>query len=476
MRTICVIGTGYVGLVTGVCLADMGNQVQCIDIDPRKIAALQKGQAPIYEPGLQDLLERNLRAGRISFTEQYPVGLANAEFVFIAVNTPEARDHGADMTNVRAAARAIAEHLDHDAIIVNKSTMPVGSGDLVQSIIASHLARPSVHFSVVSNPEFLAQGAAVRDFQRPDRIVLGSADREAAGRVAELYLPLRAPIMLTDLYTAEMIKYASNAFLAAKISFINEIARICERLGADVKEVAAGMSYDHRIGSYHLEAGVGFGGSCFGKDVQALAHMATQAGLHPQLLYSILEINQDQRRMLVDHLITLLGAVRGKTVAVLGLAFKPNTDDLRDAPAIDIIQSLRAQGAEIRACDPVANERTRALLGEDQITYWQTAYEAIDGADAVMIITHWNEFRGLDLDRVRGLLRRPIVIDGRNCYNPLDMAKAGLIYRGVGRGQTAALESSLPTPLAAISHASGVATMDLAPRESADIAQPVMGE
>ncbi len=434
MSTIAMIGVGYVGLVTGACLADMGNTVTCIDIDEQKITSLSQGEIPIYEPGLNDIYKRNVAAGRLRFTLEYAVGMQDAEFIFIAVNTPSGED-GADMRFVHSAALSIAEHLDHDAIIVNKSTMPVGSGDLVSEIIAHHLARPEVHFSVVANPEFLSQGVAVANFQKPDRIVLGSADAHAAQRVAELYMPLRAPIMLTDLYTAEMIKYASNAFLATKISFINEIARVCERLGADIKEVAAGMGYDHRIGRFHLDAGVGFGGSCFGKDVTALAHMAEAAGLHPQLLQAVLDINYDQRAMIVDKVHTLLGSLRGKTIAVLGLAFKPNTDDMRDAPAITIIRNLIAQGAHVRAYDPVAHATARAVLGDVHIHYCADAYDAAQDADALIIVTHWNEFKAIDLARLRSLMRQPIVVDGRNVYAPAAMRDAGFTYRGIGRGQ-----------------------------------------
>ena len=298
MSVICVIGTGYVGLVTGTCLADMGNTVTCIDIVKEKIDRLNHGILPIYEPGLEEMVERNVRAERLHFTTNYQQGLENSEFIFIAVNTPTGNNQGgADMRYVESAARSIAEHLDHYAIIINKSTVPVGSGDVVSRVTRTNLQRPDVNFSVVSNPEFLREGAALQDFQHPDRVVLGSSEPEAAHKVAQLYLPLRAPIVITDLYTAEMIKYASNAFLATKISFINEIAQICERLGADVKEVSAGMGYDKRIGHAFLDAGLGYGGSCFPKDVRALAHMADEAGLHPQLLHAVMEINHDQRRL-----------------------------------------------------------------------------------------------------------------------------------------------------------------------------------
>ncbi|HET8845378.1 MAG TPA: UDP-glucose/GDP-mannose dehydrogenase family protein, partial [Ktedonobacteraceae bacterium] len=355
MATICVIGTGYVGLVTGTCFSDMGNRVTCVDIIPEKVERLRQGILPIYEPGLQEMVERNVRANRLHFTTNYSEGLADAEFIFIAVNTPTGVNQGgADMSYVERAAQSIAEELDHYAIIINKSTVPVGSGDVVTRIVSKHLKRPDVTFSVVSNPEFLAEGSAVVDFQNPDRVVLGSTDPEAANKVATLYLPLRAPIVITDLYTAEMIKYASNAFLATKISFINEIAQICERLGADVKEVAAGMGHDRRIGKHFLNAGLGYGGSCFPKDVRALAYMADEAGLHPQLLHAVMEINHDQRRVVLNKLTSILGSLRGCTIGVLGLAFKPNTDDMREAPAVDIIRWVISQGATVQVYDPVA--------------------------------------------------------------------------------------------------------------------------
>ncbi len=409
MSVICVIGTGYVGLVTGTCLADMGNQVTCVDIVPEKIERLKQGVLPIYEPGLKELVERNVGADRLRFTTSYAEGLDNCEFIFIAVNTPP--DHtqgGADMRYVESAARSIAESLDHYAIIINKSTVPVGSGDFVSRVVRNNLKRPDVRFSVVSNPEFLAEGSAVRDFQNPDRIVLGSSEPEAAQKVAHLYLPLRAPIVVTDLYTAEMVKYASNAFLATKISFINEIAQICERLGADVKEVAVGMGYDRRIGSGMLGAGLGYGGSCFPKDVRALAHMADEAGLHPQMLHAVMEINHDQRRLVVAKLTNILGSLRGCTIGLLGLAFKANTDDMREAPSVDIIRWVTAQGAVVRVYDPVA--------------------------DALVIVTDWNEFKSLNMQQIHDAMRRPVLIDGRNIYEPAEINHLGFIYRGIGRG------------------------------------------
>jgi UDPglucose 6-dehydrogenase len=418
----------------------MGNRVTCVDIVPEKVERLKQGILPIYEPGLKEMVERNVHAGRLHFTTSYAEGLANAEFIFIAVNTPTgANQGGADMSYVERAAQSIAEGLDHYAVIINKSTVPVGSGDVVTRIVSKHLKRPDVRFSVVSNPEFLAEGSAMADFQNPDRVVLGSSDPEAANKVATLYLPLRAPIVITDLYTAEMIKYASNAFLATKISFINEIAQICERLGADVKEVAAGMGHDKRIGSHHLNAGLGYGGSCFPKDVRALAHMADEAGLHPQLLHAVMDINHDQRRVVMNKLTSILGALRGCTIGVLGLAFKANTDDMREAPAVDIIRWVVSQGATVQVYDPVASETGRAELERagvrmEAVTFCEDAYAVACGADALVVATEWNEFKSLDMVQIRESMKRPIVIDGRNIYEPSLMHSLGFIYRGMGRG------------------------------------------
>ncbi len=440
MSIISVIGTGYVGLVTGTCLADMGNQVTCLDIVVEKIERLKQGILPIYEPGLEELVERNVNAGRLRFTTSYSEALDNSEFIFIAVNTPTgANQGGADMRYVESAARSIAHELDHYTIIINKSTVPVGSGDVVSRVIYNNLKRPDVGFSVVSNPEFLREGSAVQDFQHPDRVVLGSSEEEAASTVARLYLPLRAPIVITDLYTAEMIKYASNAFLATKISFINEIAQICERLGADVKEVAVGMGYDKRIGRAFLDAGLGYGGSCFPKDVRALAYMADEAGLHPQLLHAVMDINHDQRRVVVNKLTNILGSLRNCTIGVLGLAFKPNTDDMREAPSIDIIRWVTAQGAIVQVYDPVATETGRDALKRagvhmEAVTFCETPYEVAQNADALVIVTEWNEFKSLNMRQIRSSMHRPILIDGRNLYESAEMERQGFIYRGMGRG------------------------------------------
>lgn len=438
MRNISVIGVGYVGLVTGACFADLGNRVVALDIDKERIEGLKRGVMPIYEPGLEELVARNARSGRLIFTTSYAEALDEAEFVFVAVGTPEGVDGEADLKHVRAVAEAVARQMRQPLIVVNKSTVPVGTGDWVADIIRSNQASP-IPFSVVSCPEFLREGSAIGDFMSPARTVLGSLEREAADRVAQLHLPLRAPIVITDLRTAEMIKYASNAFLATKISFINEIANICEALGADVKEVATGMGYDPRIGRHFLDAGLGYGGSCFPKDVKALAHMAADKGRHPQLLQAVMDINADSRRQIVTKLSEMLGSLNGKAVGLLGLTFKPNTDDLREAPALEIASWLLAEGAVVKAYDPVGMPHARQLMPEIQMA--QDPYGAAEQADALVICTEWNEFKNLDLSRVRQSMRQPIVVDGRNIYEPKLMRQLGFQYRGVGRGNNAQGES-----------------------------------
>lgn len=430
MKKICVVGTGYVGLVTGVLFADLGNDITCIEIDQRKLTVLRSGKSPIYEPGLEELLKRNLDAGRLRFTDDYNQGVPDADFVFITVGTPMNHDGSADLKYVEAAARSIGKALRKPAVIIDKSTVPVGTGDWVTDLIKSEAGDKP--FAVVSNPEFLREGSAVSDFQRPDRIVLGSLDRAAADQVAELHTPLNAPILITDLRTAEMIKYASNAFLATKISFINEIASVCEQLGADVKEVARGMGADKRIGPLFLDAGIGYGGSCFPKDVLALHHMAASAGLHPQLLQAVMDINRDAKRAFVKKVEELVGDVSGKTIGVLGLAFKPNTDDMREAASVDVIQELQARGAHIRAYDPVAMEVAESMMPD--VLYCATAYDVAKHADALLLVTEWNEFKQLDFDKLKRLMKQPILLDGRNVYEPQVMAERGFTYRGVGRG------------------------------------------
>ncbi|MBN1888845.1 MAG: UDP-glucose/GDP-mannose dehydrogenase family protein [Thermoflexales bacterium] len=432
MKNITVVGVGYVGLVTGTCFADLGNRVRCLDINSERIANLNRGILPIYEPGLEEVVGRNVRAGRLTFTTSYAEAIQDAEFAFIAVGTPAGVDGEADLQYVRAAAESIADVMDHSLIVVNKSTVPVGTGDWVADIIRARQKTP-VSFSVVSCPEFLREGSAISDFLNPDRIVLGSLEREAAERVAQLHLPLRTTIMITDLRTAEMIKYASNAFLATKISFINEIANICEALGADVKEVAAGMGYDKRIGRAFLDAGLGWGGSCFPKDVKALAHMAHEKGRHPQLIHAVMDINADRRRDVIAKLKSVLGSLADKKIALLGLAFKANTDDMRDAPSIEIASMLLVEGAQVVGYDPVAMDVARRVL-PPKVQLAKDAYDCAAGADAVIIVTDWNEFKQLDLPKLKGALKTPVMIDGRNIYEATAMRQVGFVYRGLGRG------------------------------------------
>jgi len=430
MKQICVVGVGYVGLVTGACFADLGNRVIALDINEQRIQGLKKGLMPIYEPGLEELVNRNVKAGRLSFTTSYAEGLKGTEFAFIAVGTPSAVNGEADLQYVTAAARSIAENMTAPLVIINKSTVPIGTGDWVADIVTQHQPKP-VDFAVVSCPEFLREGSAIGDFISPHRTVIGSLHREAAEKVAQLHLPLRAPILITDLRAAEMIKYASNAFLATKISFINEVADICEALGADVKEVAAGMGYDKRIGSAMLDAGLGWGGSCFPKDVKALAFMAEEQGLDPRILHAVMEVNYDRRKEVVKHVETLLGGLKDKTVGLLGLAFKPNTDDMREAPSIDIVAGFIQAGATVRAFDPVAMEVARGLL--PAVEMYDDPYEMAKGCDALVVVTEWNEFKQLDLERVKGLLKQPVIFDGRNIYDPVKMKALGFTYRGLGR-------------------------------------------
>ena len=431
MKQICVVGVGYVGLVTAACFADLGNRVIALDINEERINGLNNGIMPIYEPGLKEIVERNVRTHRLTFTTSYAEGLQGTEFAFIAVGTPSGVDGEADLRYVEASAVSVAQSMTVPIIIVNKSTVPVGTGDWVADIIRRHQPQP-IPFSVVSCPEFLREGAAISDFMQPHRTILGSLDRDAAEKVAQLHLPLRAPIMITDLRTAEMIKYASNAFLATKISFINEIANICEALGADVKEVAAGMGYDSRIGRQMLDAGLGYGGSCFPKDVKALAYMAAEKGRHPQLLRAVMDINDDRRRMAIFHLQEMIGEFRGKVIGLLGLSFKPNTDDMRDAPAVTLAQKLQAYGATVRAYDPVAMDIARIFLPNVEMA--RDPYALAEGCDALMVITEWNEFKQLDLNRIYRSMRHPVIFDGRNIYDAKEMDSLGFCYRGVGRG------------------------------------------
>ena len=429
MSRVAIVGAGYVGLTTAACLSDLGNEVILVDIDQGKIEQLRSHRLPFYEPGLQEVVERNTRAGRLSFTTDFTEGIQGADYAFLAVSTPEGEGGEADVSAVEKAAAAIAQAMDGPLVIVNKSTVPIGTGDMVSEIVASHNDKHRA--DVASNPEFLREGSALQDFMNPDRVVIGAHDRVVAEKVAKLYEPLDAPVLITDIYTAEMIKYASNAFLATRISFINEIARIAERVNADVKVVAEGMGLDRRIGPHFLDAGIGFGGSCFPKDVKALAAIAEKYDYHPELLTAVMEINRDQRTLVVEKLKECLGDISDRVIGLLGLAFKPNTDDMREAPSVEIAKALLAHGATVRACDPAAVDKARLILPE--VDYLRDAYAVANGADGLIVVTEWNEFRNLDLARIKNSMRRPVLIDGRNIYDPFRMRELGFTYRGIGR-------------------------------------------
>lgn len=430
---ICMIGTGYVGLVTGTCFAEFGNDVVCVDMDQTKIARLQAGEIPIYEPGLDTLVAQNAKAGRLSFTTDLKHAVENALVIFIAVGTPQAEDGSADMRHVENVAKDIARYMNGYKVIVNKSTVPVGAGKLIKKIIQENQPAP-IHFSVVSNPEFLREGSAIEDFMRPNRVVIGAEDSEAMAIMKDLYSPLyliETPIVMTNLASAELTKYAANAFLATKISFINEVANVCERVGADVHDVAKGMGLDNRIGAKFLHPGPGYGGSCFPKDTRALLTIAQQHDYRFQIVEAAVAVNEQQRRVMIQKIKHITGGVKGKTIAFLGLSFKPNTDDMREAPAADIIQALLQEGAQIRAYDPVAMPEARKIL--PNIAYGKDTYDIMEGADALVFITEWNQFRSLDLDKIKGLLKTPLVIDLRNIYEPSKMIDKGFKYYSVGR-------------------------------------------
>ncbi len=418
------------GLTTAACLADLGNDVMVVDVNREKIAQLKAHRIPFYEPGLSELVERNAKAGRLRFTTDYEDAVPGAEYAIIAVSTPEGEGGEADLSFVESAANSIADSMDGPLVVVNKSTVPPLTGDMVSRVLRNRNSRHPA--AVVSNPEFLREGSAIQDFMHPDRVVIGSHDADAAQKVARLYAPLEAPILITpNIYTAEMVKYASNAFLAARISFINEIALICERVDADAKLVAEGMGLDKRIGPSFLEAGIGYGGSCFPKDVKALAALAERFDYHPELLHAVMAINRDQRMLVIDKLRECLEELPGQVIGLLGLAFKPNTDDLREAPSIDIAKVLLAAGAHVRGYDPAAMERARMLLPD--VEYTADAYELAAGADALVVVTEWNEFRHLDMGKIKETMRKPVVVDGRNIYDPSMMRGLGFTYRGIGR-------------------------------------------
>src|SRR6187551_3303105 len=432
---VAMIGTGYVGLVSGACFADFGHEVVCVDKDKEKIAALTRGEVPIYEPGLNDVVAINARAGRLKFTTELSGAVAEADAVFIAVGTPSRRGDGfADLSFVYDAAREIARALDGFTVVITKSTVPVGTGDEVERIVRE--TRPDADCAVVSNPEFLREGAAIRDFKLPDRIVIGTADTRAREFMSELYRPLylnRSPILFTGRRTAELIKYAANAFLATKITFINEIADLAEKVGADVQEVARGIGLDNRIGSKFLHAGPGFGGSCFPKDTRALVKIALDHDVHLRIVEAVLAVNDNRKRAMARKVSNAAGGnLRGKTIAVLGLTFKPDTDDMREAPSLPLITGLLDMGAKVRAYDPVGLEQARRELPD--IEYCDDPYECVKGADALVVVTEWVQYRTLDLERLKRELAHPVVVDLRNIYRPEDMVALGFIYESVGRG------------------------------------------
>ncbi|MEH2497189.1 UDPglucose 6-dehydrogenase [Bradyrhizobium sp. AZCC 1678] len=433
---IAMIGTGYVGLVSGACFADFGHQVTCVDKDAGKIEALRRGEIPIFEPGLDALVASNVKARRLDFTTDLTAPVAEADAVFIAVGTPSRRGDGhADLSHVHAAAREIAAALTGFTVVVTKSTVPVGTGDEVERLISE--ANPSADVVVASNPEFLREGAAIRDFKFPDRIVVGTSDERGRKVLGDIYRPLslnQAPVMFTARRTAELIKYAANAFLATKITFINEIADLSEKVGADVQEVARGIGLDNRIGSKFLHAGPGFGGSCFPKDTRALVKIAQDHDVQLRIVEAVLGVNDIRKRAMARKVLNVVGGLRGKTVAVLGLTFKPDTDDMREAPSIPLVIGLLDMGAKVRAHDPVGMEQARKELPD--IEYCKDPYACVRGADALVIITEWAQFRALDLKRLKREMAQPVIVDLRNIYRPDDMAALGFLYESIGRRRT----------------------------------------
>ncbi len=427
---VCVIGTGYVGLVTGTTFADLGNEVICVDKDTAKIEMLTSGKMPIYEPGLEEMVKRNTEEGRLVFTSDLPAGVKGAKVVFIAVGTPPDETGATDLSFVEDAAKEIAGALEEYTIIVNKSTVPVGTGELVRHVIENN-QRHNVPFDVVSNPEFLKEGSAVQDSMNPERIVIGAPSQSVAMALLELYAPLEANMLITDVASAEMIKYASNAFLATKISFINTIANICEKVGADITQVSKGMGYDRRIGRDFLMAGLGYGGSCFPKDTLSLRHKARELGEDVSILDAVININDMRVPRFLDRIEKRMGDLTDKQIGILGLAFKPNTDDMREAKSIEFIRFLVDKGAKIKAYDPIAAENCKKIFPD--IQYVRNAYEAADGSDMLLIVTEWNEFKLLDFEKLRTLLKMPVIFDGRNIW-PVDKPKRfGFEYHSIGR-------------------------------------------
>lgn len=431
---ICVIGTGYVGLVTGTCFAEFGLHVTCVDNDREKIALLSRGISPIYEPGLEEMIKKNLREGRLVFTTEIDKAVENSLVIFIAVGTPPKKDGSVDMTYIDEVAKSIGENLNGYKVIATKSTVPVGTGERIRKVIQQSSKGKKINFDVVSNPEFLREGSAIEDFMRPNRVVVGANSDQAIAIMKDLYSPLyliETPFVITNVETAEMIKYASNAFLATKISFINEIANICERVGADVNVVAKGMGLDQRIGPKFLHAGPGYGGSCFPKDTLAVVKIAEKHGYRFEIVRAVMKVNERQKEIMVAKIKKAVGILKGKTLGVLGLSFKPNTDDMREAPSITIIQSLQREGAKVKAYDPQAMEAAKKIF--KNIEYGRDVYEVAKGSDALIIITEWNQFRNLDLKRLKNIMKSPIFLDLRNIYDPAKMKEMGFKYYGVGR-------------------------------------------
>jgi len=430
---IAVIGTGYVGLVTGACFAEFGVDVTCVDVDTTKIEKLNSGIIPIYEPGLDQIVEKNVKAGRLHFTTEIASAVADARVVFLAVGTPPKDDGSPDMSYYQQAAKDVAQAMNGYKVLVTKSTVPIGTGKWLREFVTANMKTPT-DFGVASNPEFLREGAAIDDFMRPDRVVIGSNEDEAIEVMKELYRPLyliETPIVITSLEAAELIKYAANAFLATKITFINEVANLCDAIGCDVHDVARGMGMDNRIGRKFLHPGPGYGGSCFPKDTRALTTVADQFGVETRIVDAVIEANDRQRDAMIPKIENLVGSLAGKKIGILGLSFKPETDDMRESPAIEIIHTLIDRGATVRAFDPVAMDEAKHFL--NGIEYASDEYDAIDGADALVIITEWNQFRALDMEKVKRLLKTPKIADLRNIYEPSDMRELGFEYIGVGR-------------------------------------------
>ncbi len=429
---ISIIGSGYVGLVTGACFAELGNKVICADNDLKKISRLKKGIIPIYEPGLEELIKINLKKKRLKFTSNINEAVRATDIIFLAVGTPSLENGEADLTGIENVAKSIAVNMNGYKLVVEKSTVPVETGKWVKHTIETYIKK-KIKFDVASNPEFLKEGQAINDFMHPDRVVIGVESKKAAGLLLELYRPLNAPIVVTDIKSAELIKHASNSFLATKISFINVISRICDKVGADVVEVALGMGLDKRIGKSFLNAGIGYGGSCFPKDLDAFITISEKLGVNFDLLRAVKAANQEQKDFFLEKIKNKLWIIKDKTIGILGLSFKPDTDDIRNAPSLDIIRVLKSEGAKLKVYDPSSMPKAKEILSE--IKFCRDSYEVCKDSDCLLIVTEWDEFKELDFSKVKKLLKRPLIIDGRNIYDPSAMKKKGFIYEGIGRGK-----------------------------------------